>query len=113
MHCHASRNKSCQAAMLSVESCFTVKASEPEPKLACGNAAGHEPKEKALVANLLGTATASLRFATASNRRAISQNWQPLSNLPRSGNFWILLYIGIDTRLIHDFDDCSAFRVQM
>ncbi len=37
MHCHASRNKSCQAAMLSAESCFRVKASEPEPKFGISN----------------------------------------------------------------------------
>ena len=47
MHCHASRSKSCQAAMLSAESCFTVKASEPEPKLDCGYAAGHYAEGKA------------------------------------------------------------------
>lgn len=35
MHCHTSRNKFCQAAMLSAESCFTVKVFEPEPKLDC------------------------------------------------------------------------------
>ncbi len=28
MHCHASRGKSSQAAMLSAESCFTIKASK-------------------------------------------------------------------------------------
>ncbi len=35
------------AELPSVESCFTVNASEPEPKLDCGNAAGQEPKVKA------------------------------------------------------------------
>lgn len=38
VNCHASRNESCQAAMLKAAS---------EPKLEFGNAAGHEPKEKA------------------------------------------------------------------
>ncbi len=33
--------------MLSAVSCFTVKASKPEPKLDCGNAAGQEPRVKA------------------------------------------------------------------
>jgi len=55
VHCHASRSKSLLAGWLSAESCFTVKASEPESMsghdLAWtqdhGNAAGHEPKQKA------------------------------------------------------------------
>ena len=53
MHCHAFRSKSFLAGLLSAASCFTVKASEPEPKLDLGNAAGHKPKQNALIVPML------------------------------------------------------------
>jgi len=84
MHCHASRSKSCQAAMLSAESCFTVKASEPERNLCCGNAAGHEPKEKAC-RSARGWSNVYICISRVKSPQNVCQGWFEESRQAQAG----------------------------